>query len=100
MMNSTKEILRLWSQIRDLVHSSPFTTDQLRDHVSAVCVMLKSDDEPTQRKALREVISMCHPKYLGDNQIPAIGWKRWNELLVETRLRAQEIETGTTEPDN
>jgi len=100
MMNSTKEILRLWSQITDFVHGSPYTTDELRDRVSAVRVMLKTDDEPTQRKALREIISMCHPKCLGDNQIPEIGWKQWNELIAETKLRAEEIETGTTEPEN
>jgi hypothetical protein len=97
-MKSTKEILRLWSHITDLVHGSPYTTDELRDHASAVRVMLKSNDEPTQRKALREIISMCHPKHLGDNQIPEIDWKQWNTLLSEMKLRAEEIEARTTEP--
>jgi hypothetical protein len=59
--------------------------------------MLKSEDESTRRKALREVISMCHPKRLGDNQIPEIGWERWNELIAITKQRAEEIESGTDE---
>lgn len=97
-MNSTNEILRIWSQITDLVHGSPYTTDELRDHVSAVRVMLKSDDELTRRKALKEIVTMCHPKYLGDNQIPQVGWKEWNELISEAGMSAKELERSITEP--
>ena len=83
------DIREAWREIVRHVCGSPHTTDELRKHCLEVRQYLEDSGKPRQKHALREVIRMCHAKYLGDNQIPEMDWQSWFRLLEKTQLKAE-----------